>query len=368
MSIHAFTSESYSENDRTEAWQDVLGGFGLRSAPLSAKYGEHATALSRASLDGVGLMRFAAGPQVFSPLPRRADLPILLIPAEDGAVLKAGGSPQTIPAGRIILLPRQNDWRVTFHRDMRAIVLSVTAESFGGRKINLPECRDPIVVSAGGLADVLAHTLEAAAEALETLSPEAWNTIRLSLAEMLLTLSRQKSSNATEPAGVGTQAALLQRLYDAIERKLGDPDINPARIAQVEGISERYLQKTVRGDRRQFHALFARKEAAALLGRSGQRDAGAPLGVRYRVQLRLQRCGAFQPLVSRPFRTVAAGVPATAGRTAVGRGRQSRTARLAAGCDRAIAPASPGARDRVRRTRAGSNWPHVKKTSRRIII
>ena len=62
MSIHPFTSESYSEGDRTEAWQDVLGGFGLRSQPMSAMHGEHATALSRASLDGVGLMRFAAAP------------------------------------------------------------------------------------------------------------------------------------------------------------------------------------------------------------------------------------------------------------------------------------------------------------------
>ncbi|HEX3862782.1 MAG TPA: acetamidase/formamidase family protein, partial [Stellaceae bacterium] len=162
---------------------------------------------------------------------------------EDGAVLKAGGSPQTVPSGRIILLPRQNDWRVTFHRDMRAIVLSVTAESFGGRKISLPECRDTTIVPAGGLADVLGHTLEAAAEVLETLSPEAWNTIRLSLAEMLLTLSRQKSSHAAEATGVGAQAALLQRIYDAIERKLGDPELTPARIAQLEGISERYLQK-----------------------------------------------------------------------------------------------------------------------------
>ena len=243
MSIHAFTSESYSESDRIEAWQDVLGGFGLRSSSLSAKYGEHATALSRASLDGVGLMRFAAGPQVFSPLPRRADLPILLIPAEDGAVLKAGGSPQTVPAGRILLLPRQNEWRVTFHRDMRAILLSVTAESFGGRKINLPECRDPIIVSSGGLADVLSRMLESASETLETLSPEAWNTIRLSLAEMLLTLARQKSPSAAETVGIGTQPALLQRIYDTIERKLGDPEISPARIAQLEGISERYLQK-----------------------------------------------------------------------------------------------------------------------------
>jgi hypothetical protein len=150
MSIQPFTSESYCEGDRTEAWQDVLGGFGLRSSPLSAMHGEHATALSRASLDGVGLMRFAAGPQVFSPLPRRAELPIILLPTEDGAVLKAGGSPQNVAAGRILLLPRQNGWQVTFHRGMRAIVLSVTAETFGGRKISVPECRAPASLPRAG--------------------------------------------------------------------------------------------------------------------------------------------------------------------------------------------------------------------------
>src|SRR4030088_333117 len=139
MSIHPFTSESYSEGARTEAWQDVLGGFGLRSQPMSAIHGEHATALSRASLDGVGLMRFAAAPQVFSPLPRRADLPILLLPTEDGAVLKSNGSQHTVPAGRIILLPRQGAWQVAFHRSIRALVLSVTGGSFGGRRINLSE-------------------------------------------------------------------------------------------------------------------------------------------------------------------------------------------------------------------------------------
>jgi acetamidase/formamidase/AraC-like DNA-binding protein len=210
---------------------------------MSALHGEYATALSRASLDGVGLMRFAAGPQVFSPLPRRADLPIVLMPTEDGAVLKAAGSQQSVPAGRIIMLPRPSGWQVAFQRDMRAIVLSVTAESFGGRKIGLPDCRDASIVSSGGLAEVLRRTLEATSEALETLSPEAWNTIRLSLAEMLLTLSRQKLPSAIEAIGIGTQAALLHRIYEAIERKLGDPDITPARIAQMEGISERYLQK-----------------------------------------------------------------------------------------------------------------------------
>ncbi len=240
MSIHLFTSESYCEVGRAEAWQDVLGGFGLQSQPISIVHGGHATALSRAALDGVGLMRFAGGPQIFSPLPRRSELPILLMPAEDGAVLKAGGSPQTIAAGRMVMLPRHGDWRVAFHRDMRAIVLSVTTEAFGGRKISYPACREAMIVAPDGLADVLRHMLEAAAEALETLPAEAWNTIGLSLAEMLLTLARQKSPRAK---AVGIRPALLQRIYDAIERKLSDPDITPSRIAQMEGISERYLQK-----------------------------------------------------------------------------------------------------------------------------
>src|SRR6266852_5772165 len=260
MSIHPFTSESYSEGDRTEAWQDVLGGFGLRSQPMSAIHGEHAMALSRASLDGVGLMRFAAAPQVFSPLPRRADLPILLLPTEDGAVLKSNGSQQGVAAGRIILLPRQGDWQVAFHRNIRAIVMSVTVESFGGRRISLPEYRDAGIVPSGGLADVLRGTLEATSEALETLSPEAWNTIRLSLAEMLLTLARQKSRSATEMVGIGAQPALLDRIYEAIERKLGDPDITPARVAQIEGISERYLQKLFEGTGDNFtHYLRERR-------------------------------------------------------------------------------------------------------------
>jgi hypothetical protein len=178
---------------------------------MSAMHGEHATALSRASLDGVGLMRFGAAPQVFSPLPRRADLPILLLPTEDGAVLKSNGSQQGVAAGRIILLPRQGDWQVAFHRNIRAIVMSVTVESFGGRRISLPEYRDAGIVPSGGLADVLRGTLEATSEALETLSPEAWNTIRLSLAEMLLTLARQRSRSATEVVGIGAQPALVDR-------------------------------------------------------------------------------------------------------------------------------------------------------------
>lgn len=243
MSIRPFTSETYSEDDRGAAWQDVLSTFGLQTAPLSPLHDRHVTALSRAASDTIGLMRFAAAPQSLSPLQQRSDLPILLLPAEGGAVLKTEGAQQLISAGHLVMLPRHGHWRLTFQRDVRAIVLSVTAEAFGGRKIGVPVSGDARIIAPEGLAGVLGRTLEATSETLETLTPEAWSTIGLSLAEMLLTLLRQTATRGSETGATGAQASLLHRIYGTIERKLDDPEITLARIAQVEGISERYLQK-----------------------------------------------------------------------------------------------------------------------------
>ncbi len=95
---------------------------------------------------------------------------------------------------------------------------------------------------------------------------------------------------------------------------------------------------------------------------------GASLGVRDRLRLRLFRRRAFQPLVPRPVWIVAARFPATAGRTAVGPRRQGRTARLAAGRDRATASASRRAADRAGRTGADRTDGAAPAKSRRIII
>jgi acetamidase/formamidase/AraC-like DNA-binding protein len=240
MSVSPFTSESYSEEDRGAAWQDVLGTVGLRS--LSAAQGGHATALRRAS-DGVAVARFAAGPQILSPVKQRADLPIVLLPVDDGIVLKSRGAHHIVPVGHFVVLPRQGEWQVAFQREMRAIVLSVTAQAFHGRKIGALEFGDARILQAEGLAEVLYRALEAAARALETHSAAAWATIGQSLAELLLTLVRQLATPGSEAGGTATQAALLHRIFQTIERKLDDPDLSPARVAHAEGISERYLQK-----------------------------------------------------------------------------------------------------------------------------
>ena len=85
MNVHQFTSESYSEHYSTAAWQDVLGGFGLRSSPMSATTWRHATAMLRGSLDGVGLVRFTACAGFFASAAAGGSAD-LVVPAEDGGV------------------------------------------------------------------------------------------------------------------------------------------------------------------------------------------------------------------------------------------------------------------------------------------
>jgi len=252
MSFRPFTSESYSEGDRLEAWRDVLSAVGLQPSPGSAVHTGHATA-SRRNADGVVLARLAAGSQAVSPLAHPAgDMPIMLLPTEDGVTLRTATGHQIISIGHLLLLPRKGDWSLTFQRDMRAIVLSVTSDAFGGRKVSKPVFSEVRVLAPTGFTEVFSRGLESAARNLETLTDTEWAAVAQSLADLLPTFVRQMIPPATDAGGTATRAALLHRLCQTIERKLDDPDLTPARVAEAEGISERYLQKLFEGSGSSF--------------------------------------------------------------------------------------------------------------------
>lgn len=247
MSFRPFTSESYARDDRLEAWRDVLAALGLQPASASAFDDGHATASHRNAV-GLALTRIAAGSQGIAPLPQSGEgLPIALLPIEDGAVLRQGASPRIVPVGHLLLLPRHGDWSLVFQRDMRAIVLSVTAEALPGRLIGKPVTSEARVIAPGGFADVFSRLLDATSRTLETLNDVEWAAIAQSLVDLLVTLAHQSASPASEVAGTATQAAILHRICQTIERNLEDPELAPSRVAHAEGISERYLQKLFEG-------------------------------------------------------------------------------------------------------------------------
>src|SRR6266700_6581090 len=243
MSFRPFTSESYARDDRPEAWRDVLSDVGLQPASVDSAYDGHATASHRNTV-GVALTRIAAGSQGVAPLSRSADgLPIALLPIEDGVMLREGGGHRIVPAGHLLLLPRCGDWSVVFQRDMRAIVLSVTAEALHGRipgKLKFGQVR---AVAPGVLCDVFARMRETTARNSETLTDVEWAAVAQGLVDVLLALAHGLAAPTPDNGNTATQAAILHRICQTIERRLDDPELTPARVAQVEGISERYLQK-----------------------------------------------------------------------------------------------------------------------------
>src|SRR4051812_14774333 len=110
MSFRPFTSESYPEGDRLEAWSDVLGAVGLRPSAGSTVHTGHATASHRKA-EGIVLARLAAGSQTISALPHYADdMPIVLLPTDEGLALRTSAGHQIISAGKILLLPRKSEW------------------------------------------------------------------------------------------------------------------------------------------------------------------------------------------------------------------------------------------------------------------
>jgi acetamidase/formamidase/AraC-like DNA-binding protein len=243
MSFRPFTSESYAQDDRPEAWRDVLAAVGLQPAGGHAFFDGHATASHRQA-SGVALTRMAAGPQSIGPVAQaNEELPIVLIPVEDGMVLKSAGGHRIVPVGHLVLLPRSGDWSIVFQRDMRAIVLSVTSEALHGRLSGRPRLGEPRVVPPSGFADVFARLMDATARTLDTLSDAEWNAVTQSLVDLLLTLAHQLAASTSDAGSSATQSALLHRICQTIERRLDDPELVPARVAQAEGISERYLQK-----------------------------------------------------------------------------------------------------------------------------
>lgn len=250
MNAEPFTSESYAEGARERAWQEVLGGFGLQALGARSGTPSHARALSRLSALGVRLGTLSADAQSLRPLAGRGGLPLLLLPVETTLALTLAGETQIVPAGHVVLAPRAGHWQVQFQRGLRALVLSVPAEAFRGRKVAPLAACPPRVFAPEGLADVLARTVQSGAGALDRLGEAEWETVAQSAAELLLALTAELATTRADSSS--SRAALLQRLYATVERSIGREDLTIAEVARAEGISERYLQKLFEGTGESF--------------------------------------------------------------------------------------------------------------------
>ncbi len=245
MSLQQFTSESYVQDHRFVAWQEILAALGLRSVSRPRLQGAPAMASLRGSTDDLLVARLAAGEQTLVSNPAAADLPMLLL-LEEHAVLRTEEGAASAEPGSLVLLPRGGSWQIAFPQSLRVVALSIRARALRGRRTALRHDESARVVAPAGLGAVLAATLRSAGESLDQVTEADWAAVELSVAELFLAAALPPSPAAGEAQSSGAQA-LIARLCRTIERRLDDPELSPASVAQAEGISERYLQKLFEG-------------------------------------------------------------------------------------------------------------------------
>ena len=132
------------------------------------------------------------------------------------------------------------------------------------------------------------------------------------------------------PGHTATQAAIQHRICQTIERRLDDPELSPARVAQMEGISERYLQKLFEGVGDNFtQYVRERRLQRAWTDLSNPAEVHRSISeIAYRYGF--SRLRAFQPDFPASLWTAATRVSPTGGRACSAAVELDRATRLAA--------------------------------------
>ena len=241
MNIMQFFSESYPQATRRSAWQDLLGELALKSDQPDDHPQAFATAALRGSADELTLARLTAGFQTLLPLRQRSRMQIALLPLDEALTLRLDGMEKPVPAGRLALLPMGLPWEAVLERSGRIIVLSASERVFQGRRAGFRPTGKTLILSRQGAAAVLIRSLEAGGLELDQLSQTDWQALEPVYADLLLAVMSQAED--TEAGATPGHTALFSRITLAIEKQLQDPELTASRIARLEGISDRYLQK-----------------------------------------------------------------------------------------------------------------------------
>ncbi|WP_448661956.1 acetamidase/formamidase family protein [Sphingomonas sp. CJ20] len=237
-----FTTNAYPKEQRHEAWRFALQRVSLQlDAADEGLYGE--IIHFRGSL-GIDFFRLTGTAQAwtidFSDQQGSFWLSLLL----DGTAHLASGPEQLLLSdGDIVCGRGESVGRHVFSSDNRTLIVRVPQSLLTSRlKAPLPEVPRRIGTDAGA-ARVFSGMLRALADGIGEITTDQARPVEMALPEFLLASLLDNAPPKALGGAAGMRAALLERIFQTIEIRLGDPDLNYQQVAAEHGISPRYLQK-----------------------------------------------------------------------------------------------------------------------------
>jgi len=239
-----FTTESYPQHQRVNAWREALGRLSLDVKDLDGGGGMYGTVASAVSPQGITFARITSGPQELSYQDdSRGDSISLALHMEGQAQLLDHGGRTAIASGDIVYRPAGTAGGISMQSNFRQLYVKIPRQAFRSRLAVPLSLKLGRLSGSSGIGHVFAGMLGSIADTIDQLTSDQIRPIEIALSEFLVTSLADDDAVNIMLGATNTQTANLHRICQLIEGRLGDADLNIGKVAAEAGVSARYLQK-----------------------------------------------------------------------------------------------------------------------------
>ncbi len=225
---------------RRSGWRDAMTRVYLQARPPAADAEAGGSVLSMLSPIGLAFTLIEADAQEIAG--RDADQrPTLWFACllEGEAMLDDGRQEVRAGAGDIVFGRTGEPARLLFEGPFRLLTITVPRTALHHRLSGRMAPGVRRLQAAGAMSRVLSSVLRATADAMADMQEDNLPPVELPILEFLVEVLAAEDRS---PTGGGARSAKLHRLRQRIETLLSDPDLSLRRLADVEGVSTRYVQ------------------------------------------------------------------------------------------------------------------------------
>ncbi len=236
------TTNAYPRDQRLEAWR-----FALQRVSLMLQDAEediYGDLVSFTSGQRIQFTRVAGTRQSFT-LDCKQEAPSfwLVLLLEGAMTAKSGTTTLEIGEGDMVYGGADQDCLLELAGDFRLMVVKVP-NSLPALKTRSPlptQISNLIGDTASG--HMLSGLLRSVADTILDISDDLIRPVELALPEFIAATLLDRAPAKALGGAAGSRAAILERVFQSIEMRLSDPNLNTHQIAAEHGISSRYLQK-----------------------------------------------------------------------------------------------------------------------------
>jgi AraC-like DNA-binding protein len=245
MDAWRFSTPALPDHQREAAWREALDQRGIASLgvePGSRFFGATTAICTR---KGFEFLQIASRAQRFSLRSQNARGICMAMVLEGRATVRQRGAPEPleVAAGQVIFGAANTRTEFEFDSDFRVLFVEAPHAVLGPRLIAPINTAMKLVLTNSAFGRIFCGFLASLANTFETLGEEELCSIESALCEFFSTVVLMQADTQSLGGIAGRRAAAMQKVFQLIEARLQEPELNLSEIAAEYGISVRNLQK-----------------------------------------------------------------------------------------------------------------------------